>query len=88
VRDPGDELADSGHLFRLDELVLQPAPFRLIIEEEHDGGAVGAANRHHGNRIGPIAGAELDLAARSLLLQRPLQIRSPFGWDKGLPGPA
>ena len=88
VRDAGDELADGGHFFRLDELVLQSAPFRLIIEEEHDGGPVGAANRHGGNRIGPLAGAELHLAARSLLVQRPLQVRGPFGRNERLPGPA
>ena len=88
VRDAGDELADGGHLFRLDELVLQTPPLRLIIEQEHEGGAVGAANRHGGNRIGPLAGAQVDLAARSLLFQGPLQIGRPFGRNEGLPGPA
>ena len=36
VGDAGDQLADGGHLFRLDELVLQSAPLGLIIEQEHD----------------------------------------------------
>ena len=88
VRDAGDELADGGHFFRLDELVLQSPPLRLIIEQEHQGGSVGAGNRHGGNRIGPLAGAELHLAARSLLLQGPLQLGGPLGGHEGLPGAA
>ena len=40
------------------------------------------------NRIGPLAGAQLDLAARSLLIQSPLQFGSPFGRREGLPGAA
>ena len=66
----------------------KPASFRLIIEEQDHGGPVGAADRHHGDRIGPLAGAELDLAARSLLLQGPLKIRGPFRRHEGLPRPA
>ena len=42
VGDAGDELPDGGHLFRLDELVLQTPPLGLIIEQEHERGAVGA----------------------------------------------
>ena len=57
VGDAGDELPDGRHLFRLDQLVLQSPPFGLIIEQEHHGGPVGAANRHRGNGIGPLAGA-------------------------------
>ena len=77
VGDAGDELADGGHLLRLDQLVLQPAALGLVVEEEDDGGPVGAANRHRGNRIGPLPGAKLDLAARSLLIQRPSGARWP-----------
>jgi hypothetical protein len=88
VGDAGDELPDGGHLLRLDELVLQAAPFGLIIKEEHDGRAVGTADRHRGHRVGPLPGPELDFAARSLLIQCPLQIRGPFRRNEGLPGPA
>ena len=88
VSDAGDELPDGGHLFRLDELVLQTPPLRLIIEEQHEGGSVGAANRHRGNRIGLLAGPELHLAARSLLIQGPLQIGDPLRRSERLPGPA
>ena len=86
VGDAGDELPDGGHLLRLDELVLQPAALGLVVEEEHHGGAVGAANRHGGHGIGLVAGAQLDLAARSLLIQSPLQFGGPLGRREGLPG--
>ena len=77
VGDAGDELADGRHFFRLDELVLQSPPLGLIVEQEHEGGPVGAGNRHGGNGIGPLAGAQLHLAARSLLVQGPSGDRRP-----------
>ena len=86
VGDAGDELPDGGQLFRLDELVLQSPPLRLVIEEQDEGGAVGAGNRHGGNGIGPIAGAEIHLAARSLLIQGPLQIGGHSGGTKACHG--
>ena len=67
---------------------MQPTPLRLIIEQEHQRGAVGGANRHRSNRIGLVAGAEIHLPARSLLVQGPLQVRRPLGRYEGLPRPA
>ncbi len=86
--DAGDELPDGRQLLRLDELILQAPALRLVIEEQDQGRAVGAGNRHRGNGIGPIAGPELRLAARSLLIQGPLQIGRPLRRNEGLPRPA
>ena len=85
VRDAGNELADGGHLLRLDQLVLKPATLGLVIEEKDHRGSVRAADGDRTDRVGTLSGAKLDLAARSLLVQGPLKLGGPLGRRKRLP---
>ncbi len=88
VGDTGNELPNCRQFFRLDELVLQSPPLGLVVEEQHQGGAVGAGNRNRRNGIGLVSGTEIHFAAHSLLIQCSFQIGSPLGRDEGMPRPA
>src|SRR5215211_5279429 len=87
MRDPGDELANSGHLFGLNQLILQSSPLSLVVEQQDHSGSIVPANWHSCHGVSPFAGAQFDLPARSLLVQSTLEIDSPLGRDEGLPGP-
>ena len=69
VRDARDQLADSGQLFRLDQLILETLPFGLVAEQQYDPPALPAADGEDGRSINAVPMPERSRGCRARLAQ-------------------
>src|SRR5436190_555932 len=86
VRDAGDQLPDRRHLLGLQQLLLEPAFFGLVFEQQHGGAGLTGGNGGHQQR--PLAPSDLDRRGGAFGREQPRDGIAPRRRQERQPGPS